>query len=158
MRPVYPSCALRAGSRPGRGTDGLRGVDSSWLAGWLARWAPVGLHPFHAIMAVRRPTIQSLISASYDTDTSADDKGDQHHRARLHHTQQQPQYQHVNPQQLVKQAATTMNEDGEMKARAEDGAGAANGKGEGALKGPKRGARACTNCEWKRTRGRRFDP
>jgi hypothetical protein len=107
-------------------------------------------------MAVRRPTIQSLLSANYETDESGDEQS--HRTARHQQTyprpqqQQQPSYQqHVNPQQLVKHA---MNEDGESKIRTDDGAGSANGKGDGSLKGPKRGARACTNCEWNAIRCR----
>lgn len=89
-------------------------------------------------MTSRRPTIQSLISARNETDDSADER---HRRY-----QQEQQYQHVNPKQLTR---PVMNEDGESKARGPDDGGAngnGHGKGEG-MKGPKRGARACTNCE-----------
>jgi hypothetical protein len=113
----------------------------------LFAWSPVGLRlacvhrPYesltHSNMSSRRPTIQSLISARNETDDSADER---HRRFQ----QDEQKYQHVNPQQLTR---PVMNDDGESKVRGPEDGGNGHGKGE-SNKGPKRGARACTNCEY----------
>lgn len=157
----HASGALNASEVPPPGRpspgEGFITLTSSCLARKLG--GLVFRRKHHTNMASHRPTIQSLMSASYDeTDESGDgSSGDHHHTLPSFHSR------FVDPQKLTaipaprppQQVTGTARETKTVEARNRmndemrdgGGTGGENEAGNQANKGPKRGARACTNCK-----------